>query len=154
MASKDNIFAQNIQPTDKYRIEKGLNIIFETNYTPTNWFKLNPPKPIISKNIPIFNLQIPRNILVQRIYQRVQKMVESGLVDEVKNIIEDYGENIQPAKAIGVKETIKFLNGEINSIEKLIEEITIHTRQFAKRQTTFNRTQFKEFNLNNIQQEI
>lgn len=143
-------YAEKIKPTDKYRVEKALNIFFETKETPSIWFQKNPPVPILSSDIPIFNLNVNRIKLRAKIRVRTDFMLKAGLLDEIKNLISKYGENINPMKAIGIKETIQFFNGEIKSLSELSELISIHTGQLAKRQETFNRTQFTNFNIQNI----
>ncbi len=69
-------------------------------------------------------------------------MVENGLIDEVKYLREKYGTEINPMKSIGIKETLEYLDGEYD-MNKMIEWVSIHTAQLAKRQRTFNRTQFQ-----------
>ena len=65
-------------------------------------------------------------------------MLESGLTDEVKAIYNRYGENLQPMKAIGYKEVLKYIKGEIN-LSEMSELIKKNTRNYAKRQLTFLR---------------
>ena len=63
-------------------------------------------------------------------------MLDSGLVEEVKNLYEKYGENIQPMRAIGYKEVVSYLKDEID-FKQMSELIKQHTRNYAKRQLTF-----------------
>ena len=67
-------------------------------------------------------------------------MLRQGLLDEVRTVCNRYGRDIQPAKSIGFRECLAHFDGVI-ARENLAEQIAIHTRQFAKRQRTFNRTQ-------------
>ena len=143
LRDRDLEYANIIKPTDKYRLEKALDILLETETPPSIWFQENPPKPILNHNIPIVNITIERSSLIKKIENRTNIMIKSGLIDEVKSLVQKYGEEINPIKAIGIRETLAYLNGEIKSIKELSELISIHTRQLAKRQTTFNRTQFK-----------
>ena len=147
---RDPQYCRNISPNDIYRITRGLDILLSTNTTPTEWFKHNPPKPILSKDIPIFNISIDRERLRKRIQKRTKQMIEMGAIDEVERVIGKYGRDIQPSKAIGIKEILDYLDGKITNIEELTELISIHTAQLAKRQTTFNRTQFRGFSKHNI----
>jgi len=148
--SRDPIYASKIAKNDRYRLEKALDILIQTGETPTEWFQNNRPQPILSNDIPIFNISIERDILRERIKIRTEKMLNRGLVDEVAYLIKKYGRDIHPMKAIGIKETIQYFDGEVESIDKLKELISTHTAQLAKRQTTFNRTQFREFKVSNI----
>jgi len=142
LETRDFKYSQRIKSNDKYRIEKALNILVETGESPTIWFQKNPPEPII-QNLEIFNIQIERAEIIQKIEKRTKIMLENGLVDEVKTLLLKYGQDLQPNKAIGIRETIQYLNNEIDKNE-LMNLISIHTRQLAKRQTTFNRTQFSK----------
>ena len=72
---------------------------------------------------------------------RTQKMIDKGLIDEVFYLESRYSRSPKPMKAIGVVETLSYLDGKI-SLDKLKELITIHTAQLAKRQETFNNSQF------------
>ena len=148
LEEKDLEYSKQIKSTDRYRVEKALNILIETDTPPSIWFKQNPPKPIL-KNIPILNINIEREILVKMVEKRTENMIRNGLIDEVQNLFLKYGEDLNSMKAIGIKETISFLKGEIKSEKELSELISIHTRQLAKRQTTFNRTQFRDFDIRN-----
>ncbi len=146
---QDKEYAIKIGIGDRYRIEKALDILISTGISPTEWFSQNPPKPIINRDIKIFNLIGNRENLREKIRKRTAEMVKNGLIDEVDNLQKKYSREIQPAKAIGIKETLQFLDSEISKIE-LENLIAIHTGQLAKRQETFNRTQFINFNIHNI----
>lgn len=86
----------------------------------------------------IFALNKDRNLLYTNINERVEEMFKQGLENEVQNLLQKYGENVQPFKAIGYKEFIPYFNGEY-SIEKTKDLIKQHSRNYAKRQLTFLR---------------
>jgi tRNA dimethylallyltransferase len=151
----DNDFSQKISESDVFRIEKALLVYFETLKAPTLYFKENRPVPIIpveeQKNIEIFKIEQDRHKLRQKIRLRTEKMVENGLIDEVFYLAKKYKNlDLKPFNTIGIKETIQYLKSEIESKDELIDLISIHTGQLAKRQDTFNRTQFKNLNITNI----
>lgn len=83
-----------------------------------------------------FALSMERAKLYKKINIRVDIMLDSGLVEEVKNLYEKYGENIQPMRAIGYKEVVSYLKDEID-FKQMSELIKQHTRNYAKRQLTF-----------------
>lgn len=143
MNAIDPKYMTRIKPNDTYRIEKALDIYFETNTKPSEYFEANPPIPIINEPLRIFEIEMPREELRKRIKQRTLKMIEDGLIDEVKMLEAAYLREPNPMKAIGIKETLDFIDRKIDK-DELIELISTHTAQLAKRQTTFNRTQFKE----------
>ena len=89
----------------------------------------------------LFGLTCDRTQLYNRINTRVDNMLKNGLLNEVEQIYKKYGENIQCFKAIGYKEFIPYFKGEIN-LDKCIELIKQHSRNYAKRQFTFM-NQFK-----------
>ena len=137
----DPVFASKISKNDTYRINKGAEIYLATNIPPSQYFKLNPPIPILPK-IPIFEIDIDRKLLRQRIIKRTKKMFEMGLIDEVAYLEAKYKDRRLPAlKAIGVKEVLDYFNGIYNKKE-LFEKIVTNTARLAKRQQTFNKTQF------------
>lgn len=138
----DSQYMKNIAPNDSYRIEKMLLIYEASKLTPTEWFKQNPPKPII-ENLDIYNIDVDREILRDRISKRTHKMLELGLIDEVCYLEQKYTRLPHAMSSIGIVEVLEFLDGKVTK-EKMIENISTHTAQLAKRQQTFNRTQFAE----------
>ena len=140
LRSIDPLYMEKITPSDSYRIEKMLLIYLETNIPPSEWFHTHPAEPIIEE-CPVFELKIDRAVLRERIALRTRKMVHSGLIDEVAELERLYGRAPNSMKAIGILETLEFLDGKISKYE-LIEAITTHTAQLAKRQQTFNANQF------------
>ncbi len=136
----DPIFTSKITPKDRYRIQKGLLIFFETQLPPTCYFGLHPPQPLAS--LKIFEIDMPREVLRKRITQRTNQMIQKGLIDEICSLEKEYGRAVTPMKAIGIKETLEYLDGKIKSVDNLAYQITLHTVHLAKRQQTFNKTQF------------
>ncbi|MCI5787104.1 tRNA (adenosine(37)-N6)-dimethylallyltransferase MiaA [Helicobacter trogontum] len=136
----DSVYAEKISSNDTYRITKALEIFFQTNMSPTQFFIQNPPVPFFLP-INIYSLIVPKVILHKNIEIRTHNMMKSGIIKEATRLLETYGSEIQPFKSIGLKECLMFLRGEIGECE-LEHLIALHTRQLAKRQTTFNRTQF------------
>lgn len=87
-------------------------------------------------------LDVNREILHQRIEQRVDRMLASGLEQEVKTYFSDQVSwTYQSFQGIGYKEWVPYLQGT-QSIQEVRQAIIIHTRQFAKRQYTWFRHQF------------
>lgn len=126
---------------DSYRIRKYLEIYFSTNLAPSIYFKQNPKIPF-AYPIEKYALILDREVLRERIALRTQKMDELGLLDEAQRLLQKYGSKIQPFGSIGLKECKEYFEGKISSKEELLSLISTHTAQLAKRQSTFNRTQF------------
>ena len=138
----DKGYMKSIQSSDAYRIEKMLLLVIESGMSPTAWFDAHPPIATINE-LDIFNIEVERSILRERIVQRTHKMVSSGLIDEVAMLEHKYGRDHNAMKAIGIIEVLEYLDGFVTKEEMIVNIIT-HTSQLAKRQQTFNRTQFKE----------
>ena len=79
-----------------------------------------------------------REKLYERINLRVDKMLEQGLIEEVKNWLLKYSKCPTAQQAIGYKEVVKYLNGEI-PYDEMVQKIKIETRHYAKRQLTWFR---------------
>jgi len=140
LLEKDVQYMQKIDKNDSYRIEKAMLIYEASGVTPSEWFLQNPPKPII-ESMPIFNIDVARSVLRERIAKRTGKMLEMGLIDEVCYLEQKYSRLPHSMSSIGVVEVLEFLDAKTTK-EQMIELISIHTAQLAKRQQTFNRTQF------------
>jgi len=136
----DAEYMQGIQESDTYRIRKMLLIYVHTGLGPTQYFKKNPPIPVI-ENIPIYEIDVKRDYLRERIILRTQKMIEMGLIDEVCYLEQKYTRSPNALKAIGIIEVFEYLDGKVTK-DEMKELIITHTAQLAKRQQTFNRNQF------------
>ena len=79
-----------------------------------------------------------RSILYDRINKRVDIMLEQGLIEEVKNLINKYSNMPTAMQGLGYKEVKEFLDGNISK-EEMIEKIKMETRRYAKRQLTWFR---------------
>ena len=78
----------------------------------------------------------PREIIYERINLRVDKMLENGLIDEVKSFTEY--QKLVPLQTVGYTEIFKYLEGTWD-LDFAIEEIKKNSRRYAKRQETWNR---------------
>ncbi|RLD12303.1 MAG: tRNA (adenosine(37)-N6)-dimethylallyltransferase MiaA [Chlamydiae bacterium] len=132
----DPITAKKIHPNDLFRIVRAIEVYRLTgkpiSEQQTQWENKNTEYRLIG-------LTMPRELLYKRIEERVDKMIDSGLVDEVKKL-KSLGieKNKTAAQAIGYKELLSYLNGEF-SLERAIELIKRNTRRFAKHQLTWFR---------------
>jgi tRNA dimethylallyltransferase len=89
-----------------------------------------------------FSIDWPREVLYNRINQRVDNMISQGLINEVKELYEF--RHLNALNTVGYKEIFQFLNDEIDQ-NQAIELIKQHTRNFAKRQLTWLR-RYKDMN--------
>jgi tRNA dimethylallyltransferase len=70
-------------------------------------------------------------------------MIKCGLIDEVFYLEKNYTRLPNSMKAIGIKEVLDYLDGK-HTKKEMKEKIVTHTAQLAKRQRTFNTSQFKD----------
>ncbi|MEA3290276.1 MAG: tRNA (adenosine(37)-N6)-dimethylallyltransferase MiaA [Campylobacterota bacterium] len=151
----DSAYMEKIKPTDRYRIQKALEIYYSTNITPTEYFNLNKPKPTVN-NLPIFQIQTDPDVLRSRIRKRTNIMIKEGIIDEVLMLEQNYTRTPNCMGSIGILETLQFIDGKIMK-SQLEELISTHTAQLAKRQRTYNRSQFNNViseNLENLEKKI
>ena len=86
-----------------------------------------------------YGLNWDRKILYENINYRVDWMIENGLIEEVKTILNlGYDKSLNSLNTVGYKEIIQYLDG-INSLERSVELIKRNTRHYAKRQMTWFR---------------
>ena len=137
----DPVYMSKIESNDSYRIEKALNIYIETGTIPSEYFQAHPPVPTIESALPVYQIEWERDILRERIALRTKLMVKDGLIDEICMLEKKYGRAPNCMKAIGIKETLAYLDG-VYTKEMMIEKITTNTSRLAKRQKTFNNSQF------------
>jgi tRNA dimethylallyltransferase len=131
----DPASAEKITPNDTRRIIRALEVFFKSRSSMSGMQK-NLTKPMPYEFIRI-GLTRNRKELYALIERRVDRMVESGLVEEVKNILA-MNPDRTPMQAIGYKEIAMYLIGEI-SLEDAIRLIKKGTRRYAKRQFTWFR---------------
>lgn len=132
---------QKIDPNDRYRLEKLLLVYLQTKQPPSSYYADHPPTPVI-EDLALFEIETERSLLRERIAKRTRIMIETGLIDEIASLEAKFGRAAHAMKAIGVIETLQFLDAQISK-DELETLITTHTAQLAKRQTTFNKTQFQ-----------
>jgi tRNA dimethylallyltransferase len=139
----DPAAADRIHLNDERRIVRALEV-YELTGKPISSFQtqFDAPRPV--DDWFVIGLRRPKEVESQRINARVKKMVEMGLVDEVKSLLERFELSKQAAAAIGYAEIIEHLEGKIN-LDKAIENIKVNTRKLAKSQRTWFKT-FKQVN--------
>lgn len=130
--------AKKIEVNDRKRIIRALEIYNETN-KPMSYYNKGFRRERDKYNLFMIGLNMDRNILYSRINSRVEEMFKNGLVEEVENLLNmGYDENLVSMKAIGYKEIIPYVKGEIG-LEETKELLKRNTRRYAKRQLTWFR---------------
>ena len=140
LSTIDPVSAAKIHPNNKKRIIRALEVC-EITGKPVSQEKEKPRLLASGLNIKILGLSLPREILYQRINERVDQMIAKGLINEVTGLLaKGFAKNLPAFQALGYKEVIEFLDGKWNQ-EKMVYELKKQTRHFAKRQMTW----FKRF---------
>ena len=84
----------------------------------------------------VYAINMDREVLYDRINKRVDFMIDEGLIEEVKKILNEYKEFPTEMQGLGYKEVVEYLDGKISK-EDMIEKIKQETRRYAKRQITW-----------------
>ena len=139
--------AKKLHPNNRIRVVRALNIIEKNKMSKTELLAKQEHKLLYDATF--VGLTAPREVVYQRINSRVDKMVDEGLINEVKDLFDKYGNyNYSSLKAIGYKELFEYFKGNISKQESL-ELIKKRSRNYAKRQYTWFNNQFdvKWFNV-------
>lgn len=128
---------QIISKNDQKRIMRVLEIFHQTGKTKTQLEEESRLEPAPYEYI-VFAIDMQREKLYERINKRVDIMLEQGLIEEVKNLVEKYQEFPTAMQGLGYKEVVSYLNQQLTK-EEMIEKIKMETRRYAKRQLTWFR---------------
>ena len=135
---------ENINPTDTQRSIRAYEVMHFTKKPLHDWFQNT--KSYFNKD-DFFKIYIdyPREELIQRISKRAEQMIEMGAVNEVKRFIKlKVRKDKSVNKAIGINEIKEYLK-EKKDMSDVIEKISIKTRQYAKKQSTWARGNMKSW---------
>lgn len=135
LEAKDPEGAAQIHPNNSKRVVRALEMIDEGKLYSEQHAGLKDHKPHYEALL--FGLTMRRERLYERINKRVDLMLASGLVTEVKSLCSQGLEGALTAKqAIGYREVLQYLNGEI-TLDEATELIKMNTRRYAKRQLSW-----------------
>lgn len=132
----DPLAADKIPVTNERRVVRALEVIERTG----KLFSEQQPQLKLQYDPYIVGLNTDRAVLYQRINQRVDIMVKSGLVQEARRLYDLGGKQFISGKGIGYRELFPYFDDEI-SLSEAIEQIKQDTRHYAKRQLTWFRNQ-------------
>ena len=131
----DPVSASKMLPQNYKRIIRALEVHHLTGKP--IWMLQNEYKREINFEFNQYGLNWKRKVLYENIEKRVDEMIESGLVEELKGVLEKgFDKKLNALNTVGYKEIISYLDGEI-SLERATELIKRNTRRFAKRQLTW-----------------
>lgn len=134
LKEKDPIYFDQVDRNNPSRVIRAIEAIRITGKP----YSSLRSQTIKKRNFQIlrFLIDIPRNILYDRINTRVDLMMKAGLLDEVKSVY--HLRHLQALKTVGYQELFEYLDGKI-TLDQAVELIKQHTRNYAKRQYTWFR---------------
>jgi tRNA dimethylallyltransferase len=143
VCGKDPQVRDHLNPSDVQRLTRALEVIVSTGRSVFEWQKV----PRVPSSF-TFRKQImmpPRDELYRRINNRFIHMIEEGAIGEVQSLLEQPVRLGNPIlRAVGVKEIAAYLKGNITK-DQMIDLGQQSTRQYAKRQLTWLRTQVEHY---------
>lgn len=148
----DPAAASTMLPSNWKRVMRALEIFNITGESILTLHKEHKRETDI--NFIQFGIEWGREILYKNIELRVDKMIEAGLVDEIKKVLAlGYSEELNSLNTVGYKEIISFLKDEI-PLDRATELIKRNTRRYAKRQFTWFRkdNRIKWFEVQDVEQ--
>jgi tRNA dimethylallyltransferase len=130
LAVVDPAAAERIDGRNVRRVVRALEVFYHTGQPISELQQKHPPDYAVLK----LGLTMPREALYARIDARVDRMIASGLVDEVRWLVEQgYDLELPSMSALGYGEIIQYLEGEI-SLQEAADLIKRHTRRFVRQQ--------------------
>ena len=146
LASRDPISAAKLNPADRQRLIRALEVVDSTGESLTHWQQVaEAHAPLTGYNVQKLFKSVDRQTLYGRADARFDQMLEQGALNEVRAL-----PPLEPAaplmKAIGVPELLAHLKGELTLIEARAKA-QIATRQYIKRQLTWWRGQMSDWEI-------
>ncbi len=142
--------SKKIHVNNRKRLLRAISLIRHSNKKKTDILNEQTHKPIY-RDVKFIFLCPDREELYKNIDKRVLSMMENGLVDEVKYLLENYDLSLTAKQGIGYKEVIDYLENKTN-YACCVELIQKRTRNYAKRQVTFFKNQFDSETYKNIEE--
>ena len=134
-----------ILPTDPQRIQRAYEVKLKTKKSLYEWFE-KTKSDFLEFDIRKIFIEIPRDILLNKISIRTEQMFKKKCINEVKKFNNlKVNKSFSANKLIGVQEINDYLKGSI-TLEQCKDLINIKTRQYAKRQNTWARGHMKNWN--------
>ncbi|AJE03498.1 tRNA (adenosine(37)-N6)-dimethylallyltransferase MiaA [Geobacter pickeringii] len=138
LAEVDPAAAARLHPNDRVRIVRALEVFLLTGRTLTSWHEGHgfSEQPYRCLHL---GIEVERALLVRRVEERVDRMIEEGLVAEMEGLlVAGYAPSLKAMSSIGYKEICAYLAGAC-TLDEAIGLIKRNTRQYAKRQLTWFR---------------
>lgn len=134
LKQKDPVYFNNVDLENHHRVMRALGICRSQNLPYSSFLKSETKKREFETIY--IGLEADRKIVYERINQRVDNMINEGLLEEAKSLFPH--KNLNALQTVGYRELFEYFEGNITK-EQAIEEIKKNTRRFAKRQGTWFR---------------
>jgi tRNA dimethylallyltransferase len=138
----DPVVAARIQPNDKQRIQRALEVYRSSGTPLSEWQRQSVPLRDDIRYLKIgLNIE-PRSLLHERIASRLQAMLEEGFLDEMRRLRErpELRADCPAMRSVGYRQFWQYLDGD-SSLEEASDRALFATRQLAKRQITWLRSE-------------
>jgi len=140
LAKLDEEEANKIPYQNKKRVLRAIEIILGSGSKKSDLVNNQNHKPIY-ENVSFYFLNPNRDDLYLKINERTKEIIDGGLLEETRSLLDRYVLSETSKHAIGYSEAISYINNEI-SFEEMYNIIAKRTRNYAKRQVTFFKNQF------------
>ncbi len=137
LARLDPAAAKRIHANDTPKVIRAIEVCLASRQKMTEMWKQGRD-PLTGFRVLRLGLNPERSALYDRINQRAARMFDSGLIEETKALLEKYGERAWPLSALGYRQAVQFLRGEITREAAIAAAQQAH-RNYAKRQMTWFR---------------
>ncbi len=142
LAKIDPIIADKIHPHNRVRIVRALEVYYLTKKPFSYWQRFTTQRIGLDVKWKIFCFKWQRDILYKRIEGRVDRLIDKGWIEEVRNILkEGYSPNLKSLKSLGYKQIVEYIVENKYTKEVLIKKIKALTKNYAKRQFTWFKKQ-------------
>ena len=142
LESLDSVEATKIHVNNRKRLIRAISLIRNSKTKKSEMISNQTHKIIYPiDELKILFISPDRNLLYEKINERVNYMIKDGLIEEVKYLLKTYNLSLTARQAIGYKEIIAYLKDEM-SLDDAIALVQKRTRNYAKRQITFFKNQF------------
>lgn len=135
----DPVSAEKIHPNNVKRVIRALEIYYSSGARPSDLYEEGSKRPSRYPDARFFGLTMNRASLYARIEERVDAMIDAGLVEEVRSLMDRVTDPTTTSmQGLGYKEMAMYIRGEIG-LNEAVDLLKKNTRRFAKRQYTWFR---------------
>ena len=145
LLDRDPETAARIDKSNPARIQRAWEVYEATGRGLSYWHSTTPEPTIsLQESLPVI-LSAPPELISERVFSRLLKMVSDGALDECAAMLDQWDPSLPYSKALGASEFVSHLRGEI-SLEDAVAAAAGSTRQYAKRQRTWFRSNMRDWN--------